>query len=83
MKDAGKWIGIMERILIFSFILLDKFGTIGFLLAAKSVFRFGDLKDTNDQKKTEYIIIGTFLSFMIATLLGITVKFIASGITIK
>ena len=83
LKDAGKWIGIMERILIFSFILLDKFGTIGFLLAAKSVFRFGDLKDTNDQKKTEYIIIGTFLSFMIATLFGVAVKLIASGITIK
>ena len=79
LKDAGKWIGMMERILIFTFILLNKLETIGFLLAAKSVFRFGDLKDTNDQKKTEYIIIGTFMSFMIAILAGIVVKLIISG----
>ena len=79
MKDAGKWIGMMERILIFTFILLNKLETIGFLLAAKSVFRFGDIKDTNDQKKTEYIIIGTFMSFMIAILAGIVVKLIISG----
>jgi hypothetical protein len=39
---------------------------VGFLLAAKSVFRFGDLKDDHDRMRTEYVLIGTLLSFGIA-----------------
>lgn len=69
--NAGKWIGIMERLLIFTFIVVNQLSAIGFVLAAKSVFRFGDLKNGTDQKKTEYIIIGTFLSFLIAIAIGL------------
>ncbi len=76
LKSAGKWIGIIERILIFTFIIINKLSVIGLLLTAKSVFRFGDLKDSAEQKKTEYIILGTFISFLLAILLGIGVKFI-------
>ncbi len=76
LKSAGKWIGIIERILVFTFIILNKLSVIGFLLAAKSVFRFGDLKDSSDQKKTEYIILGTFISFLLAILLGLSIKII-------
>jgi hypothetical protein len=71
LENAGKWIGILERFLIFTFIIIDEISAIGFLLAAKSVFRFGELKDANEQRKTEYIIIGTFLSFAISIFIGI------------
>jgi hypothetical protein len=71
LKDAGKWIGMIERILALTFILLQQWSAIGFLLAAKSVFRFGDIKDRTQQKKTEYILIGTFLSFAFSIALGI------------
>lgn len=74
LKDAGKWIGIIERVLIFTFIVVNELSVIGFLLAAKSVFRFGDLKDSSDQRKTEYIIIGTFLSFALAIVVGLFYK---------
>lgn len=74
LKDAGKWIGIMERLLIFTFIVLNEISAIGFLLAAKSVFRFGDLQSDSTHKKTEYIIIGTFISFSIAIAIGLTYK---------
>lgn len=76
LKNAGMWIGIIERILIFTFIIGHELGVIGFLLAAKSVFRFGDLKDSNDQKKTEYIIIGTFMSFLLAIILGFFIELV-------
>jgi len=46
---------------------------IGFLIAAKSVFRFGDLKESKERKLTEYILIGTLLSFGIAMITGIIV----------
>ena len=74
LRDAGKYIGILERLLIFTFILLSEMRAIGFLLAAKSVFRFGDLKDSSDRKKTEYILIGTLISFALSILSGLLIK---------
>ncbi len=70
LEKAGNWIGIFERLFVFSFILSGQWEAIGFLLAAKSVFRFGDLKDSKDRKLTEYVLIGTLLSFGIAVFLG-------------
>jgi hypothetical protein len=75
LENAGKWIGILERLLILTFIIANEFSAIGFLLAAKSVFRFGDLKNASEHKKTEYIIIGTFLSFSIAITTGLIYKY--------
>lgn len=71
LPNAGQYIGIIERLLIFAFILLGQWGAIGFLMAAKSIFRFGDLTRTQDRRLTEYILIGTFLSFGMAILTGI------------
>lgn len=74
LPDAGMWIGMIERLLIFVFILNNVFEAVGFLLAAKSIFRFGDLKDGEDRKRTEYVLIGTLLSFGIAVVVGIGVQ---------
>ncbi|KDN56484.1 DUF3307 domain-containing protein [Flavobacterium seoulense] len=62
-NNAGKYIGILERLFIFFFVVLNFWEGIGFLLAAKSIFRFGDLKESKDVRLTEYILIGTLLSF--------------------
>lgn len=70
LKDAGKYIGMLERLFVFLFVISNFWEGIGFLLAAKSIFRFGDLKDNNDVKLTEYILIGTFLSFGLAIVIG-------------
>lgn len=66
LANAGSFIGMLERLFIFVFILTDNWHGIGFLLAAKSVFRFGDLKEAHDRKLTEYILIGTLISFGLA-----------------
>lgn len=71
LPDAGQYIGIIERLLIFTFILVGQWGAIGFLMAAKSIFRFGDLTRTKDRRLTEYILVGTMLSFGTAILTGI------------
>ncbi|BAO56575.1 hypothetical protein NMS_2566 [Nonlabens marinus S1-08] len=71
LKNAGNWIGIIERLLVFIFIVVGQFGAVGFLLAAKSVFRFGDLNREHNMKLTEYVLIGTLLSFGIAILTGL------------
>ena len=74
MPNAGKWIGYLERILILTFIFTGNIEGIGFLLAAKSVFRFGELNKAKDIKTTEYVLIGTFASFTIAIMTGFAVK---------
>lgn len=66
LENAGAYIGMLERLFIFGFIVLNQWSVIGFLLAAKSVFRFGDLSKASDRKLTEYILIGTLLSFALA-----------------
>ncbi|MDL2282397.1 DUF3307 domain-containing protein [Parabacteroides sp. OttesenSCG-928-G06] len=71
LENAGQWIGYLERILILIFISLSVYEAIGFLLAAKSIYRFGELKEPSEVKKTEYIMIGTFLSFTIAIIVGL------------
>lgn len=67
---AGKLIGILERLFIFLFVVKGFWEGIGFLLAAKSIFRFGDLKESKDIKLTEYILIGTLLSFGLGIAIG-------------
>ena len=74
LKNAGRWIGMIERLLIFLFIITDNFSAVGLLLTAKSVFRFGDLSKAKNMKLTEYVLIGTLLSFGIAILVGLLFK---------
>ncbi len=73
LANAGKYIGILERLFVFTFVVTGNWEAIGFLLTAKSVFRFGDLKESKDRKLTEYILIGTLLSFGIAAATGMAV----------
>jgi len=70
LKNAGKVIGILERILVMTFVIIGKLEIIGFMIAAKSILRY---KDTNTIK-TEYVLIGTMLSFGIAMLAGLLIE---------
>ncbi|MFC0425946.1 DUF3307 domain-containing protein [Chryseobacterium scophthalmum] len=74
LSSAGKYIGILERLLVFTFIVVNHWEGVGFMIAAKSVFRFSDLAQAKQRKLTEYVLIGTLLSFGIAVLAGILIK---------
>lgn len=74
LASAGNYIGILERLFVFGFILTGHFEAIGFLLGAKSIFRFGDLKEAKDRKLTEYVLIGTLISFGTAIVTGLIVQ---------
>jgi hypothetical protein len=76
LPNAGQWIGYIERILILTFVLIGSFEGVGFLLAAKSVFRFGELSKAKEIRTTEYVLIGTLASFAIAVLIGIAASHI-------
>lgn len=85
LPNAGKWIGILERLLILTMVFIDQFSAIGFLVAAKSILRVTDKPDKpstdptmgrpfSSRKHTEYVLIGTFLSVSIAIFTGLVIN---------
>ena len=70
LPNAGRVIGNVERMLTLVFVMLGQYEAIGFLLAAKSLLRFRE----TDTVKSEYVLVGTLLSFGIAILMGVAVK---------
>lgn len=70
LPNAGKLIGVVERLLSFVFVLLGQYEAVGFILAAKSILRFAE----GDKAKSEYVLIGTLLSFSIAIFVGVAIK---------
>lgn len=73
--DVSAWIGILERILILIFILAGQFAAIGFLIASKSIFRFNDTREDGN-KKAEYFLLGTLISFTFAIVIGLLIKYL-------
>jgi hypothetical protein len=63
LAKGGKTIGELERALIFFLVMIGKPEAVAFLVAAKSIFRFGELKDRENRAEAEYITIGTLMSF--------------------
>jgi hypothetical protein len=63
VPNGGRIIGYLERSLVMLLIWIGQPAGIGFLVTAKSILRFGDIKDSENRQITEYVIIGTFLSF--------------------
>lgn len=61
LPDGGRMIGLLERGLIFLLVMAGRFEAIGFLIAAKSILRFGTVGE--DRAVSEYVIIGTLASF--------------------
>jgi len=71
LSEAGKWIGIFERILVLTFVLANHYEGIGFLIAAKSILRYNDIKSDTMRKEAEYILIGTLMSFASSIIIGL------------
>jgi hypothetical protein len=74
LSKGGYWIGVTERSVIYLFILVGEPAGIGFLAAAKSVFRIGELRESKDRKLAEYILIGTLMSFAAAMVVGLVTQ---------
>lgn len=71
LSEAGKWIGVLERILVLTFVLTNHLDGIGFLITAKSILRFNDIKGDNMRKEAEYVLIGTLMSFAASIIIGL------------
>ncbi|MDD5556861.1 MAG: hypothetical protein PHN82_06385 [bacterium] len=77
LKNAGKYIGLLERFLIVTLVWAGEISAVGFVIAAKSVFRFGEIKDKENRKLAEYILIGTLASFSLALAIAYIFRWIS------
>lgn len=82
LTGGGKTIGKLERMLVLLFVLTAIPQGIGFLVAAKSIFRFGELKEARNRMEAEYIIIGTLYSFIWGIFIAEIVKRLLQSNTI-
>ncbi len=78
LPNAGRLIGLTERYLILVFVFVNQFAAVGFLLAAKSILRYKSEQEEGFNK-TEYVLIGTLLSFGFAIGSAILVQLIFMG----
>lgn len=62
--EGGRVIGMLERALIVLLVYVGQPAGVGFLVAAKSILRFGDVGPAADRREVEYILIGTLASFL-------------------
>lgn len=69
--NAGRFIGILERIIIYIFILNNNYAAVGLIVAAKGFTRF---KELESRKRAEYVLIGTLMSTLSAIAAGIITK---------
>jgi hypothetical protein len=70
--NTGRVIGMLERIFIYILILAGQFTAVGFILTAKGIIRYPELKN---KTFAEYVLIGTLLSALAAL---VTVLFVRS-----
>lgn len=73
LPDAGRYIGYLERFLILTFVIVDNYEAIGFLLAAKTLVRYPDISEDRKGHFGEYFLVGTLTSFGIALIAGVLV----------
>jgi hypothetical protein len=69
--NAGRMIGILERILILIFVIVGEYTAIAFIIAAKGFARF---KDLDKREFAEYVLVGTLLSSVVAVLVGLLAR---------
>lgn len=74
LSRAGARIGIFERLLLLTLTLFDQLMAASIVIAAKSVLRYGDLKEQRDRKLTEYVLLGTLISVSSTLILGLLVR---------
>ncbi len=73
-EKGGKIIGVFERIIILTLVLIGEYEAIGFLITGKSIIRFVDGRNGN--LKSEYVLVGTMSSYALSILIGVIVKWL-------
>jgi len=68
--NIGRFIGALERILIFIFVILGEYTAIGFIIWVKGFTRI----KMDNRNFAEYVLVGTLLSSLSAIIVAIIIK---------
>jgi hypothetical protein len=77
LRNAGMYIGWLERSLVLTAMILRSPATVGLVLAAKSIARFPEMGKS--ERFAEYFLIGTLLSLLVAIFGGIVLLKVLTG----
>ena len=70
-RSRGRTIGILERLILLTLVIIGQWGALGFVIAAKSIARF---KDLDQRDFSERYLIGTLASVLVAIASGLAVR---------
>jgi len=76
LRNAGMYIGWLERFIILTALLLHSPATAGLVLTAKAIARYPEFKDV---RFAEYFLIGTLLSLCVAMIGGLVLLKLLCG----
>ncbi|HEY7564016.1 MAG TPA: hypothetical protein VIA81_03745 [Acidimicrobiia bacterium] len=71
---AGRWIGGMERLLIFILVIIGEPGAASLVAAAKSLLRFPEITGDHSRISPEYVLVGSLASWLLAFAVGAAVR---------
>ncbi len=72
IEKAGRYLGMIERSLVLTAVLIGRVEFIGYIFAAKSIARYPEMKE--ETRFVEYYLIGTLTSISMAFFGGLLLK---------
>ncbi|RKZ28745.1 hypothetical protein DRQ36_09985 [bacterium] len=69
--DPGMVIGVFERFIVITLVLLGEFSSIGWILAVKALASY---QFREKEVSSEYVLVGTLASLSIALLTGLLIR---------
>lgn len=65
-ERAGRWIGVLERLIIFALVVAGEADAAGLVVAAKAILRFPEITGDEPHLSAEYVLIGSLMSWLVA-----------------
>ena len=63
---VGRWIGILERLLIYLLVVAGQPAAAALVAAAKSILRFPEISGDEPTIRAEYVLVGSLASWLAA-----------------
>jgi hypothetical protein len=79
LEQAGKWIGMLERFIVFLAVIGRAESLIGFVIAAKAVLRLPEAREAHSRKLAEYYLVGSLASLAWALVVAFGVRMLVAS----
>lgn len=73
-RGLGRWIGILERLLVYAFVVAGEPAAAALVVAAKSILRYPEISGEHPKLPAEYVLVGSLASWLAAVAVGFGVR---------